>query len=252
MDNEIIIDFTTLEFIRPAGVTTLYNIINWLLFRDVTVKAKTPIYTTAVRQRNPIKYLDDCGFFELFLGKKQFSYSILRRTTIPLKKVACEESTSWLHDVFVDWLMKILSPLKDPRGFSGIRACFQEIFDNIKNHSSRNTGCSFAQHYPNKNEIVVAISDFGVGIPYNVKQVPVHANVDDAQALELAIQEGFSTKTSPRNRGAGLEILFHCWLQASILAPCLRLYLKQTPYIRSQTKRIFHGDKNYGSYPTML
>jgi hypothetical protein len=63
------------------------------------------------------------------------------------------------------------------------------------------------QHYPRESRITIAISDFGVGIPYNVQRVRPDAS--DAECLECAIEQGFSTRSTPRNRGAGLDMLIH-------------------------------------------
>ena len=204
LNSEIVIDFSTLSFIQPVGVAILYNIVNWLRIKGVTVKFRFPQLPELVSNTNPIKYLDDCGFFQDFLGQKKFGYSLLRSTTIPSKNVACEESYAWLDDVLISWLMRELAT-QNRAGFANTKTCLQEIFNNIEDHSNQNLGCVFAQNYPAYNEIKLAISDFGVGIPFNIQRVePI---VNDAKALELAVQEGYSTKSWPRNRGAGLDIL---------------------------------------------
>ena len=50
---------------------------------------------------------------------------------------------------------------------------------------------------------MLAISDFGVGIPYNVRKII--PGVSDHDAIREALKEGFSTKSTPKNRGAGLD-----------------------------------------------
>jgi anti-sigma regulatory factor (Ser/Thr protein kinase) len=203
-DHEVVIDFHTLKFIEPVGVAIIYNIINWLSTNRVTVKLRLPELPNSVSNRNPIKYLDDCGFFKEFLGQKRFKHSSLRPTTIPLRNVAYEESYAWLDDVLIRWLMNELSS-HNPTGFANTKICLQEIFNNIEDHSHQKLACVFAQHYPANSEIKLAISDFGVGIPFNIKKL--EPSVNDARALELAVKEGYSTKSWPRNRGAGLDIL---------------------------------------------
>ena len=69
------------------------------------------------------------------------------------------------------------------------------------------TGCIFIQHYPRDNYVKVAISDFGVGIPHNVhRKMPWLA---DSLAIKKATEAGFTTKTTPKNRGAGLDTLLY-------------------------------------------
>ena len=86
-----------------------------------------------------------------------------------------------------------------------MKSCIEEIFANISDHSAVNIGCAFAQCFPNKNEIHVAISDFGLGIPEVVRRKV--ADLDDAQAIARACVEGFTTSDNVRNRGAGLPNL---------------------------------------------
>ncbi|HRP69199.1 MAG TPA: hypothetical protein PLY93_06685 [Turneriella sp.] len=80
-----------------------------------------------------------------------------------------------------------------------------EIFINIKDHSGQKIGSIFAQHYPKMNRIQIAISDFGVGIPETVKRRFVAAN--DNEAILKAVEYGFSTQSTPQNRGVGLTTL---------------------------------------------
>lgn len=89
--------------------------------------------------------------------------------------------------------------------FASINVCLQEIFNNILDHSGEKVGSVFAQHYPKKKTVMLSISDFGVGIPHNVRKVMPELN--DSQAISQAVIEGFTTKSNVRNQGAGLDIL---------------------------------------------
>lgn len=201
LHDEVVIDFTTLSFIQPAGVVALDNMIAWLLKRGVKVRFN---YFTNVQNRNtPTKYLDDSGFFKKYLGHQLVEGASLRSTTIPLQNVTYEESYSWLKNTFTPWLAGQLGVKTVTLG--NIEMCLGEIFNNIKDHSYENIGCLYAQHFPQKGIVTFCIADFGVGIPYNVRKVlPEYS---DSQALHQAIVEGFTTKTSPRNLGAGLHTM---------------------------------------------
>lgn len=85
-----------------------------------------------------------------------------------------------------------------------------EIFNNIDDHAGSDVkvGCFFAQHYPNKDRVQVAVSDFGKGIPANVRKVG-QAQLEDGQAIMRATEEGFTSQSQPANRGAGLNTLLH-------------------------------------------
>jgi hypothetical protein len=67
--------------------------------------------------------------------------------------------------------------------------------------------CIFVQQYPQLNRIHIALSDFGVGIPYNVYKKATAEH--DGVAILFATREGFTTQSSPRNRGAGLDIFLN-------------------------------------------
>lgn len=201
-DQEIKFDFCKLKFIEPAGVTILRNLFKWLMARGVKVIITTP-QLMANNKDNSLKYLDDSMFFKLFLGRTLFSNSRVRNTTLELQDVTYEDSYQWLTFKFIPWLAREMNLQQS--SLSTIQMCFGEIFNNIKDHANENIGCIFAQHYPKNHQVKISISDFGVGIPNTIRNVDPYLN--DTQALEKAIQEGYSSKSTPRNRGAGLHTL---------------------------------------------
>lgn len=198
LHKKVEIDFTTLKFIQPAGVVALDNMIAWLSKRQVDVSFT--YYKNMKDKHNSTKYLDDSGFFKKHLGETLVDNATLRSTTIPLQNVTYEQSHSWLQFTFTPWLATQLGVKKATLG--NIEMCLGEIFNNIKDHSSENIGCIYAQHFPQKKLLTFCIADFGVGIPYNIRKIV--PDCSDSEALMHAIKEGFTTKTSPRNLGAGL------------------------------------------------
>ncbi|WP_420974932.1 ATP-binding protein [Bacillus thuringiensis] len=202
-DSEITFNFRTLGFIEPTGITVLGNLFEWLTKNGVKCKLTVP---RKIDDRDAIKYLDDSLFFEQYLGEKLREESCLRQTTMPLNLVKYADSYQFLRMRFSQWLANRLEVTIE--SVDDIRVSMEEIFNNIKDHAQEESGCIFAQHYPNKdnkNTVHIAISDFGVGIPHNIKQEKPSLN--DGEALALAIQEGYSTRSTPRNRGVGLATL---------------------------------------------
>jgi anti-sigma regulatory factor (Ser/Thr protein kinase) len=61
----------------------------------------------------------------------------------------------------------------------------------------------FPRHYPEDNNIHIAISDFGMGIPDTVRRVKPEIK-DDCKAIPQAVIDGFTSQSTPRNRGPGL------------------------------------------------
>ncbi|WP_339246931.1 ATP-binding protein [Paenibacillus sp. FSL R10-2796] len=202
-DEKIIFDFRPLEFIQPVGITVLSNLIGKLQKHGSSV---------SFRYRKPNKknkwctmsYLDDSMFFKSYLNETLDSTSALRATTLPLENVVYDRSYQYLDNA-MEWLALKLSLSKESLG--DIKTCLKEVFNNIKDHSSENNGFIFIQQFAKKNLVTVAISDFGIGIPSSVQTK--HPSLNDAEALIKAVEEGFTTKSTPRNRGAGLAFLLH-------------------------------------------
>jgi len=196
--SSIILDFSDLRFIEPVGVVILSNIIESL--KKSKVKYSIQNHNT---RTDANKYLDDAGFFRTYTGSAVFNDYHRRLTTIPLKLVANQDATHFPYAELIPWIAQEVGLTAE--SLAAVRTSIEEVFHNIRDHSGVGVGCVFAQHFPNKNEIQVAISDFGRGIPTSVRTVKAEAT--DQEALRLACQEGFTTKSNVRNRGAGLPNL---------------------------------------------
>ncbi|MFP7171968.1 ATP-binding protein [Terribacillus halophilus] len=199
---EIRFDFSRLSFIEPSGVTILSNLLEWLMIRGVNVSLTGPKEMTTA-----LKFLDDSMFFKHYLKTTFSDHAAIRPTTSPLNIVSYDESFSYLDKTLLPYLSNMLSV--NVKALGDIKTSFGEIFNNIRDHANEKCGCIFAQRYPQRDpdEIVISVSDFGVGIPETIRRV--HPSLDDSEALVHAIVEGVSSKSTPRNRGAGLRTLVH-------------------------------------------
>lgn len=193
--SKLTFDFSAVRFIEPVGIVVLSNFIEYLK------KAKVKVFFKGHKVRTPANiYLDDSGFFNYYLKGFVFETHSARKTTIPLQLVANQEATSFLYTKLMPWIGCEVGLSED--SLSAIRTSIEEIFHNIRDHSGVGVGCVFAQHFPKINIIELAISDFGLGIPELVRtKIP---NISDTEALRMAKEEGFTTKSNVRNRGAGL------------------------------------------------
>lgn len=198
-DSCVVIDFSQLNFIEPFGVAVLSNTIDWLKSKGIRCQ-----YRNADVEREAIKYLDDSEFFKNYgRGEKLSCLSCVRDTTVPLSRISHAESFEWIEFKLVPWLSRRLSV--SGQSFFGIKNCIREIFNNIKDHSGEDTGCIFAQHFPNKNHVVFAISDFGVGIPRTIARIKDFDT--DKDAILYACQCGVSSRSVKSNMGFGLDTL---------------------------------------------
>lgn len=85
-----------------------------------------------------------------------------------------------------------------------------EVFNNIFDHSqSAVTGYIITQYYPRNNKISFSVCDFGIGIPNSIKNADLedNANYEGWKAILKSLEKGFSIKSTPRNRGFGLNNL---------------------------------------------
>ena len=203
LDNEISIDLSSLEFIDVGGVACLYNICMWLAEEtSVGASFKLNSVNPSFKNKKAMKYLEDCGFFAHFFSEKDiFGPTNLRNTTLPIKLLRVSESYQWNQFTLKAWLQACTGRLAE---FSNVQVGVEEIFNNIQDHSSKNIGCVFGQYFPNKkdNQICITISDFGTGIPTVMRNK--FGDNTDLNLLIHALQEGVSTRSTPRNRGAGL------------------------------------------------
>ncbi len=154
--------------------------------------------------RPSIKYLDDAGFFNYFTSESLFKNSTCRQTTIPLMEIKLTNYIRWAQEKVIPWLDGRLD-LRIEDQMPEFKTCLDEIFNNIEDHSGMDNGCSFAQHFPTKEKVVLSVSDFGVGIPYHVRGK--YPDLSPKDAILVATEEGFSTKEQPAYRGSGLDTL---------------------------------------------
>jgi hypothetical protein len=195
---ELHIDFGTLAFVRPAGVVFLSNLIWWLHSQGtkivlLNIDLRTP----------PLVFLDDSLFFEQHCGAKRRPAAAPRATTLPIQRIAHANSHDWLRSSLTPWLSDRLGITQ--ASLYPFQNCLAELFNNIQDHTRYEIGTIFAQHFPRENKVYVTLSDMGIGIPGNVKALL--PQLTDYEAIVKATEEGFTTKTTPRNQGIGLDYL---------------------------------------------
>ncbi|CAM1361965.1 conserved protein of unknown function [Tenacibaculum soleae] len=84
-----------------------------------------------------------------------------------------------------------------------------EVFNNIFDHSkSPIAGYIVTQYYPKTNKISFSVCDFGVGISNSINNSLIkggYPKIEDWKAILKSLERGFSIKSTPRNRGFGLN-----------------------------------------------
>lgn len=197
-DAAITFNFSQLSFADPDGITIFSNLLEWLRKRDVSTAL-----VAMDAERAVVQYMDDCGFFRLYNGKPLRLFAATRDTTMPFRRILVEESHAWLDLIAFPWLAEKLHLTL--ASLAELKTSVRELFNNIGDHSEENIGCIHMQLYPSNNSMRIAVSDFGVGIPTEIRRT--YGVPHDAAAIALAVQEGVSSKPEGRNRGAGLSYL---------------------------------------------
>lgn len=190
-------DFGVVQDLGLRAIVVMSNLIELLQHAGVTVSFEN-------YQRCPAaKLLREIGFYDRYFNHMTDARRAPTLQMLPLELVNYDGSHGYIQNRLTPWLEAVLDV--EEGAASAIEVCMKEIFNNIVDHSTVNVGCSVAWVEPRNKRIEICSSDFGVGIPRNVRtQSP---SLNDAAAVLKACEEGFTTKSSPRNRGAGLATL---------------------------------------------
>ncbi len=88
------------------------------------------------------------------------------------------------------------------KDMSGLNNCIVELFQNVIDHSCANGTAFVAISYDKtERQISIAICDFGVGIPYTLRE----QYSSDGEALSRCLLRGVSARTNEHNFGYGME-----------------------------------------------
>ncbi|MBB6670298.1 hypothetical protein [Cohnella nanjingensis] len=211
---EVCFDFTRLTFIKPAGVVSLWNLVDLIGAKFPFIQLYYSIpdgYVQKPLLYPSVDYLDDSLFFEKVMGKRQHVASKPRSTTNGLEKLHHGKYNLMYIQNTISWLKGNVSLRK--KSFGVLETALGEVFNNINNHSrSVIGGCAFAQHYPKNKEIHLCIADTGVGIPQKIRTKYSHDQLGnplhrDCDAIMFATRAKVTTESTPGNRGMGFDNL---------------------------------------------
>ena len=130
---------------------------------------------------------------------------------IPYREDPKQDANSILDYLTQNWIgkgwLKVSEALRD-----AIAGTVWEIYVNSFEHSKSALGVfSCGQHYKNRNELVLSVVDFGIGIPNNVRKYlsedPRASTLTAEACLKWACISGNTTSTDGIARGLGLHLL---------------------------------------------
>lgn len=195
---EVTLDFRNCRFLRPAAVVFLAGLVRVLTANGCHVRLDVQSMQGAVRAN-----LEQNGFASA-MGA---SVGPWRGNSIPFREDRTQNSDAILHALRTDWLgrgwIRIDDNLADK-----IVGTVWEIYANAFEHAGSPIGVfTCGQHFPRENELVLAVADFGVGIPTRVGSAVLHG-ADPRQCMEWAFARGNTTHADPLlARGLGLDLL---------------------------------------------
>jgi hypothetical protein len=137
------------------------------------------------------------GFLSAFGGEAP----VTRGNTIPFREHGAPRKHEILPYLEREWLERGWINL-DEDVKSGILGDIWELYANADEHAHSPIGVlTCGQYYPNKGKVRLAIVDFGVGIPQNVRDYAENSRLAAAKALEWAFKPMTSTKVGGRGLG---------------------------------------------------
>lgn len=191
-------DFTECRFLRDNAVAFLGG-----LARLVASRSGRFDFAWETLLPNVRKNLEKMGLLDAFGVCKQHEVG----NSIPYRedRIADRDGIiGYLKSMWIgrDWVH--VSPLLS----DAIAGTVWEIYANAFDHAKSPVGVmSCGQHYPRRRELCLSVVDFGVGIPYLVRNFLNQMDMPAKEALEWAFQRGTTTKPNGIARGLGLDLL---------------------------------------------
>lgn len=189
---KLIIDFSDCDFIYPDYALLLLCSIKYIESLGIKVSG-----TLKLGKNNKIViYLAKMNFFENLNVKIPIEIPKFN----PNNAVQIQRYTS---ENQIEVLKKILKVLKEKSSledsvYASLDYCFNEILDNVLNHTEEKIGYVVAQYFENINSIRLIVCDFGMGIQASLNQ---KFEFSEEEAISKCIESGV---TNGKGQGHGL------------------------------------------------
>jgi anti-sigma regulatory factor (Ser/Thr protein kinase) len=200
INENIIIDFGILKFIDTNSLVMLACLLEELIQLQCNIS-----FTGGQKALN--QHLTNIRFYEQWLvdnDRNLFKHS-KNNTTLCLWKINKNSFSNYSQHA-QEYFKRSFANNID---LSSLSSNLDEVFNNIFDHSkSKNDGYVISQFYPKNNNISFSVCDFGIGIAKSLNDYRVSNNntkLEDSEAIFEATRLGSSAKSTPRNRGFGLD-----------------------------------------------
>jgi len=195
---EVIIDFSNCRFLRHNAVAFLGGLARLVQFYGGRVNFVWDTLQEDIRAN-----LTQNGFIGTFDGSQREGSG----NSIPYREYQNEDMGAIAAYLENDWLrpgwVQVSSNSNDEITLNAL-----EIYSNVFEHSESEIGVfTCGQRYPNRSELCLTVSDFGVGIPTKVRQFLNQPQHPANKALQWAFQPGNTTRAGRVSGGTGLDTL---------------------------------------------
>lgn len=188
----LIIDFSDCEFIYPDYAILLLCTIKYIEHLGHVVTGTIKLSPN----KQVIIYLAKMNFFAnlnvvLPIGIPKFN---------PDNAVQIQQYTSENQLTVLNSILKVLYSKGsiNENVYTGLDYCFNEILDNVLNHTDEKIGWVVAQYFANLNSIRLIVCDFGMGIH---KSLNLKHDYTEEEAITKCIESGI---TNGKGQGHGL------------------------------------------------
>jgi anti-sigma regulatory factor (Ser/Thr protein kinase) len=143
-----------------------------------------------------VSYLAKMNFFEHLNIILPISVpKINPNNSVQIQKYTSENQLQVLNSILK--VLREKSALND-NVYASLDYCFNEILDNVLNHTDEKVGWVVAQYFENINSIRLIVCDFGMGIQQSLNQ---KHNFTEDEAIAKCIESGV---TNGKGQGHGL------------------------------------------------
>ncbi|WP_194976437.1 hypothetical protein [Aquiflexum lacus] len=189
-----------LQFLNPSDILMLTEFIIIQLQRVKKVDL-------TVHNPNVKKYLEAIGIFEFctknYSGSTEIK-EISSYTAMPIRRVNQENM-----NYYIDQTQKYFQRYCHNKDLGVLNIALSELINNVYDHSkSFVDSLVFSQFYPGSNEIKIAVSDLGLGIPKTVNKYFSEKGknqVSQEEGIRWALKINKTTESMPHNAGRGLD-----------------------------------------------
>jgi hypothetical protein len=189
-----------LDFLNSSDILMLTEFIIMQLQR--VNKVNLTVHQLKVRE-----YLKAIGLFEFCTKNYSESIEITEipsYTAMPIRRVNRENM-----NYYIDQTQRYFQTFCQNKDLGVLNIALSELINNVYDHSgSLVDSLVFSQFYPNLNEIKLAVSDLGLGIPKTVNQYfykKGKEQVSQEDGVKWALKLNKTTESMPYNAGRGLD-----------------------------------------------